>query len=128
MVCGVAAILDLGQPTAVLLLSTLAHVQSADDAAKVVAALMDAVPAGSQLAIYHLAGDLDPAMAGALKHWNAAAPVPIRLRSRDEVAALAVGLDLVPPGVVPVNEWRPDEGDPPSAVQVPVYGLVARIP
>jgi hypothetical protein len=125
---GASAILDLSQPTAILLLSTLAHVPSAADAAKVVAALMDAAGAGSHLAIYHLASDLDPAMETALKHWNSAAPVPIRLRSRDEIAALAVGLDLVPPGVVPVNEWRPDENDPLAAQQVPVHGLVARTP
>ena len=52
-----------GQPIAVLLLSTLAHVHSSADAAKVVAALMDSAPSGSYLAMYHLASDLDPALA-----------------------------------------------------------------
>jgi hypothetical protein len=124
---GDAAILDAAQPIAVLLLSTLAHVASADDAAKVVAALMDPAPSGSYLAIHHLASDLDPFLGGALKQWNAAAAVPITLRSAGEVAALVTGLDLVPPGLVPIDDWRPASG-PPAMAPVPIYGLVARKP
>jgi hypothetical protein len=123
------AMLDPGQPLAVLLLSTLAHVPSSAEAAKVVSALMDSAPSGSYLAMYHLASDLDPAVGGALKLWNAAATVPIVLRSSAEVGALVTGLDLVPPGLVPVNDWRPDACDPPApATQVPIHALVARKP
>lgn len=125
---GDGAILDPGQPIAVLLPSTLAHVPAAADAAKVVAELMDSAPSGSYLAIHHLASDLDPALGGALKRWNATADVPIVLRSSAEIAALVTGLDLVPPGLVPVNDWRPDPSDPPAEGQAPVYGLVARKP
>ena len=121
-------ILDPGQPIAVLLPSTLAHVPSAADAAKVVAELMDSAPSGSYLAIHHLASDLDPALGSAFKRWNAAAAVPIVLRSSAEIAALVTGLDLVDPGLVPVDDWRPDECDPPAATPVPIYGLVARKP
>jgi hypothetical protein len=113
---------------AVLLLSTLAHVPSAADAAKIVAALMDSAPSGSYLAVYHLASDLDPALDGALKQWNAAATVPIVLRSSAEIAALVTGLDLVAPGLVPVDDWRPDGADPPAVATVPIHGLVARKP
>jgi len=122
------AFLDPGRPIAVLLPSTLAHVPSAADAAKVVAELMDSAPSGSYLALHHLASDLDPALGGAVKRWNAAAAVPIVLRSLDEIAALVTGLDLVAPGLVPVNDWRPDESDPSTAAPVPIYGLVARKP
>jgi hypothetical protein len=123
------AMLDPGQPLAVLLLSTLAHVPSSAEAAKVVSALMDSAPSGSYLAMYHLASDLDPAVGGALKLWNAAATVPIVLRSSAEVGALVTGLDLVQPGLVPVNDWRPDACDPPApATQVPIHALVARKP
>jgi hypothetical protein len=122
------AILDPGQPIAVLLPSTLAHVPSAADAAKVVAELMDSAPSGSYLAIHHLASDLDPALGSAVKRWNAAAALPIVLRSSAEIAALVTGLDLVHPGLVPVDDWRPDESDPPAAAPVPIYGLVARKP
>jgi S-adenosyl methyltransferase len=125
---GDGAILDPGRPIAVLLPSTLAHVPSAADAAKVVAELMDSAPSGSYLAIHHLASDLDPALEGALKQWNAVAAVPIVLRSWAEIAALVTGLDLVAPGLVPVDEWRPDPSDPQAAGRAPIYGLVARKP
>jgi S-adenosyl methyltransferase len=48
------------------------------------------------------------------------------LRSSAEVGALVTGLDLVTPGLVPVNDWRPDACDP--SAQVPIHALVARKP
>jgi S-adenosyl methyltransferase len=122
-------ILDGAQPIAVLLLSTLAHVAAAADAATVVAALMDPAPSGSYLAMYHLASDLDPTIAAAFKQWNAAASVPIVLRSSAEIGALVAGLELIPPGLVPLNDWRPDASDPSdAATRVPVHALVGRKP
>ena len=122
--------LDVGQPVAVLLLSTLAHVPSTADAAKVVTALMDPVPSGSYLAIYHLASDLDPSLTTAFKQWNEAAAVPIVLRSSAEIGALMAGLyrsRLDWSRCVP--DRRPDDSDPPAAAtQVPIHALVARKP
>lgn len=134
IVAGALPTLDLNRPVAVLLLSTLAHVPTATAAAKAVTALMDAVPSGSYAVIYHLASDIDPAMSAAARHWNKTTPKPLTLRSRTEVLALVSGLELVPPGVVPVADWRPDlEGAPSTgparsgAVQpVPLHGVVAR--
>jgi hypothetical protein len=119
-----AETLDLGEAVAVLLLSTLAHVPTVIAAARAVSVLMAAVPAGSYTAIYHLASDLDPAMATAARHWNKTVTAPITLRSRGEVEALVAGLELIPPGVVPVTDWRPDVPVPP----VPLHGVVARKP
>lgn len=117
--------LDLHEPVAVLLLSTLAHVPTTIAAARAVSSLMAAVPSGSYAGLYHLASDLDPAMPAAARHWNKTAPTPLTLRSRAEVLTFVSGLELVPPGVVPVTEWHPD-GAP--AAPVPVHGLVARTP
>ncbi|HEY1819215.1 MAG TPA: SAM-dependent methyltransferase [Trebonia sp.] len=147
--------LDLTQPVAVLLLSTLAHVPTRIAAARAVSSLMAAVPSGSYAVIYHLANDLDPAMQSAARHWNKTVPTPITLRSRADMISLVSGLEVIPPGVVPVNEWRPDLGPPvdpgaradlgppaaaaPGPVErrsarlaaaqpVPVHGVVARKP
>jgi S-adenosyl methyltransferase len=119
--------LDLSQPVAVLLLSTLAHVPTLIAAARAVSSLMAAVPSGSYAVIYHLANDLDPGMPAAARHWNKTTPKPITLRSRADVLSLVSGLELVPPGVVPVTEWHPDPGARPAAA-VPVHGVVARKP
>lgn len=50
--------LDFGKPTAVTLLAILHAVPDADDRYAIVAALMDAIPAGSYLAVSHGAWDL----------------------------------------------------------------------
>jgi hypothetical protein len=127
ILAGAAETLELSRPVAVLLLFTLAYVGDPAEAASVVASLMAAVPPGSHLAIYHLASDVDPALEEAARQWNKLMPAqPITLRSRRQVAALAGGLDPVPPGLVPVTEWRPVPADPGFDHPVPVYGLVAR--
>jgi hypothetical protein len=130
IVAGAKGTLDFGQPIAVLLLFTLAYVVDGVEAADVVSSLMAAVPPGSYVAIYHLASDLDPAMEEAARMWNKMMPTQsIALRSAAEVADLVAGLDPVPPGLVPVTDWRPS-ADPrlDRPASVPVYGIVARKP
>jgi hypothetical protein len=127
IVAGARATVDFSEPVAVMLLFTLAYVQDAAEAAAVVSSLMAAVPAGSYVAIYHLASDMDPALEEAGRQWNKLMPAQlITLRSRAEVAALVAGLAPVPPGVVPVTEWRPAPDDPRFEEAVPVHGIVAR--
>src|ERR1700722_860994 len=129
IVAGARETLDLARPTAVLLLFTLAYVQDTAEAAAVVSSLMAAVPSGSYVAIYHLASDLDPALEEAGREWNKMMPAqPITLRSAAEVGELAAGLEPVPPGLVPITEWRPAPGDPQFEHVVPLYALVARKP
>jgi hypothetical protein len=127
IVAGARATLDFSQPVAILLLATLAFVQDAAEAAAVVSRLAAAVPSGSYVAIWHLASG-DPTLEGAVRRWNAITTQRMRLRSRSEVADLVAGLELVPPGLVPVTEWRPAPDDPRSESPIPVYGLVARKP
>lgn len=116
--------LDLNELVAIVLQSTtLAQVPTMVGAARAVSSLIAAVASGSYAVIYHLASDLDPAMPAAARQWNRTVPRPITLRSRADILSLVSGLDLVPPGVVPVNEWRPDAA---PGAPVPVYGVVAR--
>jgi len=130
IVAGARTVLDLSSPVAIMLLFTLAYVEDTGQAAAVVSALAEAVPSGSHVAVYHLASDLDPPLEPAVRQWNKLMPAqPITLRSRSEVARLVAGLDLVPPGLVPVTEWRGvAEGGAgePVLESVPVHGVVAR--
>jgi hypothetical protein len=126
IVADARATLDFARPVAIMLLYTLARIEDTAAAAGVVSALTAAVPSGSHVAIYHVASDLDPAMPAAARQWNQLSGQPVTLRSRSEVASLVTGLDLVPPGLVPVTEWRPAPGDPHFEDVVPVHGVVAR--
>jgi len=129
IVAGARETLDLSRPTAVLLLFTLAYVPDPAEAAAVVSSLAAAMPPGSHVAIYHLASDLDPALKEASREWNKIMPAqPLTPRTRAEVAELAAGLEQVPPGLVPITEWRPAPGDPQFEHVVPLHAVVARKP
>ena len=54
----------------------------------------------------------------------------MHVRDSGEFASLAFsGLELVPPGVVLVSEWRPDTSAPrPIPAEVSIYGGVGRKP
>ena len=122
--------LDFGEPVAVMLLSTstLAFIADTDAAAAAVSALAAAVPSGSYVSLYHQASDLDAALPVGIRRWNRLSAQPITLRSRAEVADLVAGLDLVPPGLVPITEWRPEQDDPRYDQIIPVHGVLARKP
>jgi hypothetical protein len=69
---------------------------------------MAAVPAGSYLALSQVASDIQAEqMAEAARQYNRLARETQRHRDHAEVARFFDGLDLVEPGVVPVQQWRP---------------------
>jgi len=105
-------LLDFTQPVAITLLAILHAIPDADDPYAIVAKLLDAVPPGSYLALSHIASDLLDA-----ETQQSLTGVSDRMiqqdftfRARDEVMRLFEGTDLVPPGLVRVEEWRPEPG------------------
>jgi hypothetical protein len=69
---------------------------------------MDAVPAGSYLALSHVGSDIEPEkQAEAARRYNQAANDRQNHRTWAEVTRFFDGLDLVEPGVVAVQHWRP---------------------
>ncbi len=107
-----AAELDFSAPVAVILVSVLHMVQDYDDPHAIVARLMDAVPPGSFLALTHVASDLEPeAMAEMARRVNQHVAQPTTPRDYATVARFFADLELVPPGVVRVPEWRPSSAE-----------------
>ncbi len=104
-----AGSLDFTQPTAILLLAVLDHISDLDEARRIVARLLAAVPTGSFLVISHAASDIDPEkMARMIRHLNKhLAEASFVGRPRDVVARFFDGLDLVEPGVVTITQWHP---------------------
>jgi S-adenosyl methyltransferase len=120
--------LDLTQPIAVLMLSVLHFIPDTDDPAGIVAALMKQLAPGSYLVISHLTGDFAPGPVSAgVQAYNALVPTSLTARAHAQVTALFGGLPLVPPGVVPLTEWRPAiVGWSPG--QADMYAGAARVP
>jgi hypothetical protein len=122
-----ARTLDFTQPAAVILAAVLCFLASSDDPEAVVAALATALAPGSFVAISHLTADFAPeAVTAAVAAYNAQVPAGITARSHAQVTALFGGLALIPPGVVPVSEWRP-AGAPVHAVSADMYAGLATI-
>jgi S-adenosyl methyltransferase len=104
-----ARTLDFARPVAVLLVAVLHFLPDTADPPGIVRALADGLAPGSFVAISHLTADFGPdAVASGVAAYNALVPAGITARSHAGVTALFGGLQLVPPGVVPVDEWRPD--------------------
>jgi len=103
-----ARTLDFTQPAAVLLLAILHFIPGDGDPAGIVAELAAGLAPGSFLAISHLTSDFAPGpVASGVAAYNTLVPGGITARSHAEVTELFGGLSLVPPGIVPVTEWRP---------------------
>jgi hypothetical protein len=123
-------VLDFGQPIGLVMVAILHFIQDADNPEQVLATLLDALPPGSYLAASHLTTEHDPAATTAGQRAMQRAGIAMRKRDSGEFARLAFrDLELVPPGVVLVSEWRPDVAGPrPTPAQVNCYGGVARKP
>jgi len=121
--------LDFSQPIALIMLGVLHSVVDEDQPAGIMKTLLDELPAGSYLAASHVTAEHWPrasAEEGQRRYRSAGGP--LRVRDSGEFADLAFsGLELLPPGVVLVSEWRPDAGGPrPTPAEVSYYGGVAR--
>jgi O-methyltransferase involved in polyketide biosynthesis len=121
-------VIDFDRPVALLLAAVLHYLQDEDSPGKIVATLMDALPPGSFLVASHVSGEHDPDGWAAVWRDYRAAGIQVRWRDGDEFARQAfAGLEMIPPGLVLVSEWRPDtDGPRPAPAEVSVYGGTAR--
>jgi S-adenosyl methyltransferase len=105
-------LLDFTKPVAITLLAILHAIPEDDQPHAIVAKLLDAVPPGSYLALSHIASDLlDVAtQQGITGVSDQMIQQDFAFRSHDEVTRFFDGTDLVPPGLVRVEEWRPEPG------------------
>jgi SAM-dependent methyltransferase len=102
--------LDLSQPVAVLLLGVLHFIPDDDEAMKIVTTLRSILGPGGYLVVSHGSiGELseDEKREGAQVFSRTSAP-GVTSRSVEQVLAFFDGLDLVHPGVVPLQRWRPE--------------------
>ena len=114
-----AQTLDFSKPVAVMLLGVLYMIPDADLPYETVDAYLDAVVPGSYLAISHPASDVDAeAAAQAAREYDNSLPTTQTNRNRAQVTKFFDGLELLPPGVVQLNRWRPDPGDEDPGIEI----------
>ena len=122
--------LDLSRPVGLMLIAVLHFVHGHGTARPIVRHLLDALPAGSYLVATHATQDFGtPEQQALYQQILEEGKTDVWTRPKDEFAALFDGLELVPPGVVPASEWRPEPGaEIPARSDVNVWTAVGRKP
>jgi S-adenosyl methyltransferase len=120
-------LIDFGQPAAFLFLSILHFVSDEADPAGLIARLLEPFPGGSHVAISHATPDTVPEVNDVERVFDEATQQP-HVRSRDGVAKLVAGMEIIEPGLVWPPEWRPDPGSevPGNAAESYYCVVVAR--
>jgi S-adenosyl methyltransferase len=120
--------LDFSAPIALMLVAVLHFLDDCDEPEAVVKTLLDALPPGSYLAASHMTLEHDPDAVGGWQQAYLDAGITMHARDSDQFARLAFGsLEMVPPGVVLVSEWRQDMPGPmPTPTEVNCYGGIGR--
>jgi hypothetical protein len=130
----VRQLIDFDQPIALLLLAILHFVPDDEDPFGVVARFRDALPAGSYLAISHGTRDI-PArtdmspeamaeMGAKVERLYQLTTASLVTRTHAQVERFFDGFDLLDPGLVEIQLWRPDEAD--ALLPGGFYGGVGR--
>jgi S-adenosyl methyltransferase len=120
-------VLDFSQPIALMLVAIIHILSDEEKPGEIIKTLAGALPSGSYLVASHVTSEHDSDADAAQAKFRAAS-IGAQWRDSSEFAELTFsGLELVPPGVVLVSEWRPDESGPrPTPAEVNCYGGVAR--
>lgn len=124
--------LDFSRPFAIMLMGIIGHIgdPGEDDdrfAVSVVERLKAALPPGGYL-VQRDATSTSPALAEALGTYEQTGAVPYRLRSPERFAGFFDGLRPVEPGIVAIQQWRPDERSAQFPADVPMWCGVAMKP
>src|SRR5262245_55297397 len=100
--------LDWTRPIGVLAIALFHFVPDDAEVLGSLRVLRGAVQSGSYLALAHATADeMDPVVAEQAEQLYRRATAPFHFRTRDQIAGLFDGLELVEPGAVYVPLWRP---------------------
>ncbi len=113
----IVRLIDFDRPLGVLYLSVGHHLKDEPGeglapARETLHAVIDNAVPGSHIAASHVVCD-DPIRGAAFAGAIDAAGIPWQSRTPAEFGALLDGLDPIEPGLVNLNDWRPDADQPP---------------
>jgi hypothetical protein len=117
-------LIDFTEPVTVVLAAVLHLVPDALDPAGIVAGFAAPLAPGSHLVLSQFAAHSDPAAIAALRAIADGTAVQTYFRSREQIEGFFAGFELLPPGVVDVERWRPDTEAP--ATRLKISGGVGR--
>jgi hypothetical protein len=127
----VRATIDFDRPVGLMLVAILHFLTDADDPYAITRRLVKALPSNSYVVISHATTDLvSREVAATAAPVTRTSMIDMAFRTRGEFGAFFDDLELVPPGISPVTEWRPDDSPEQrrAAAQASMYAAVARKP
>ncbi|HEX4833233.1 MAG TPA: SAM-dependent methyltransferase [Trebonia sp.] len=124
----IAGFLDFTQPTGLILNAVVHHVLDEEGPYAILGRYKELLAPGSYLLLTHFSNYTEAARG--LEHVLLKALGRGQLRDRDEITRFFDGFDLVPPGVVHLVQWQPEEPlrEPLGISDVLYLGGLARKP
>jgi SAM-dependent methyltransferase len=121
--------LDLSAPIAILMYAVLHFIPDTEHPDAIVRAYTQAAAPGSYLAVSHGAPDTGRRREQdtMLSEYKQSTGVPFITRDADQISAWLTGLNIQPPGLVTIDQWRP-EPDIGQPAYVAMFGVLARKP
>jgi S-adenosyl methyltransferase len=120
-------LIDFGQPVGLLLVAIMHFITDADEPARIIATLREALPEGSYLVLSHGTTDFHPTdVSSQASSLYDHATAPLVLRGFQQVSSFFEGFRLVEPGLVQAPLWRP-EGKPPRPRDLAKIGMYAGV-
>jgi SAM-dependent methyltransferase len=107
-----ARTLDLSEPVTIILSGILHLIPDSDDPQGIVTQLLGAISAGSYLILAHPASDITTGAPAATGKLSLRLTQPVTFRDRDAIGRFLDGLEILPPGLVQPQQWRPEPGTP----------------
>ncbi len=127
--------LDFARPIALYQCGTLHHLEDEAQPAQIMAEYIDALPSGSFVTLTHFWDPEDNGEGSELAHrmetsFCTSSLGTGRFRTRAEIEAMLTGLELLEPGLVELDQWRPGDPalTPPSLEERLMLGAVGRKP
>jgi O-methyltransferase involved in polyketide biosynthesis len=118
-------LIDFSQPLAILFVSVL-HFVPDPGAHEAVAAFASAAAPGSHVVLSHGYHNQDPQASATTTTVYASTANPVTQRTPEEILTFFDGLEILEPGLAPVQQWRPDEPGPSALSKAWILGGVAR--
>ncbi|GAA1952463.1 SAM-dependent methyltransferase [Kitasatospora viridis] len=116
VLAGARELLDFSRPIALSMIALLHFVPDGPDraAADLIAAFRSQLAPGSHLTISHSTPEFAPEETARVVQVYRSAGAEAQSRTREQIAALFAGWELLEPGLVASPRWHPDPGDEPA--------------
>lgn len=112
---GLRELIDFDRPLLLLFVGLFHLVTHAENPSSLIAQFRERMAPGSYVCISQFCTDgSDSAAKVKLEEISENSPAPMTFRTREEIQHFFHGFNVLPPGVVDVQTWRPDEMAPPT--------------